>query len=164
MFELLDKWIKQVGEGNVSQVLTNDHSNSMMTSNKYYLNFYLILNFEFLFNFKIWIFILRTYINYYVQCYIGLLKLKRSHLYWTPCVKHCLDLMLKKVVSLNDYIYNHLGLLNMRWFTKQREFFKLTKTRFATVFIALSRLHEQKNNLIKMFTSLYWSNSKWAIE
>ena len=41
MFELLDKWIKQVGEGNVSQVLTNDHSNSMMTSNKYYLNFYL---------------------------------------------------------------------------------------------------------------------------
>ena len=48
MFELLDKWIKQVGEGNVSQVLTNDHSNSMMTSNKYYLNFYLILKFEFL--------------------------------------------------------------------------------------------------------------------
>ena len=54
MFELLDKWIEQVGEENV--VITNNHSSYVMAGNKYYfLNFYLILNFE--------LFILRTYVN-----------------------------------------------------------------------------------------------------
>ena len=56
MFELLDKWIKQVGEKNVIQVITDNYSSYVMASNKYYfLNFYLILNFE--------LFILRTYVN-----------------------------------------------------------------------------------------------------
>ncbi|KAL6321733.1 hypothetical protein AAG906_031247 [Vitis piasezkii] len=41
----------------------------------------------------------------------------------------------------------------MRWFNGQKELLRSTKTRFATAFITLSRLHEQKNNLKKMFTS-----------
>ncbi|RVW59019.1 hypothetical protein CK203_107797 [Vitis vinifera] len=46
------------------------------------------------------------------------------------------------------------GLLNMmRRFTGQRELLRPAKTLFATAFITLSRLHEQKNNLRKMFTS-----------
>ena len=50
----LTKWIEQVGEENV--VITNNHSSYVMAGNKYYfLNFYLILNFE--------LFILRTYVN-----------------------------------------------------------------------------------------------------
>ena len=54
MFELLDKWIEQVGEENV--VITDNHSSYVMTGNKYYfLNFYLLLKFE--------LFILRTYVN-----------------------------------------------------------------------------------------------------
>ena len=54
MFELLDKWIEQVGEENV--VITDNHSSYVMAGNKYYfLNFYLILKFELL--------ILRTYVN-----------------------------------------------------------------------------------------------------
>ena len=54
MFELLDKWIEQVGEENV--VITDNHSSYVMAGNKYYfLNFYLILKFE--------LFILRTYVN-----------------------------------------------------------------------------------------------------
>ena len=50
MFELLDKWVEQVGEENVIQVITDNHLSYVMTGNKYYfLNFYLILNFELLF-------------------------------------------------------------------------------------------------------------------
>ena len=56
MFELLNKWVKQVGEENVIQVITDNHSSYVMASNKYYfLNFYLLLKFE--------LFILRTYVN-----------------------------------------------------------------------------------------------------
>ena len=67
--------------------------------------------------------------------------------------------------SLNDDIYNRLRLLNtMRQFTGQRELLRPVKTRFAIAFITLSRLHEQKNNLRKMFTSADWSKSKWAKE
>ncbi|RVW50045.1 hypothetical protein CK203_082311 [Vitis vinifera] len=77
MFELLDKWVEQVGEENVIQVITDNHSSYVMA-----------------------------------------------------------------------------GLLNMmRRFTGQRELLRPAKTRFATAFITLSRLHEQKNNLRKMFTA-----------
>ncbi|RVW65946.1 hypothetical protein CK203_007238 [Vitis vinifera] len=135
MFELLDKWIEQVGEENVIQVITDNHSSYVMAGR--------------------------------------LLELKRPHLYWTPCAAHCLDLMLEDIgklpnikrtleraISLNGYIYNRSGLLNMmRRFTGQRELLRPAKTRFATAFITLSRLHEQKNNLRKMFTSSDWSDS-----
>ncbi|XP_010644982.2 uncharacterized protein LOC104877761 [Vitis vinifera] len=140
MFELLDKWVEQVGEENVIQVITDNHSSYVMAGR--------------------------------------LLELKRPHLYWTPCAAHCLDLMLEDIgklpnikrtleraISLNGYIYNRSGLLNMmRRFTGQRELLRPAKTRFATAFITLSRLHEQKNNLRKMFTSSDWSDSKWAKE
>ena len=52
----------------------------------------------------------------------------------------------------------------MRHFTGQRELLRPAKTRFATAFITLSCLHEQKNNLRKMFTSAEWSDSKWTKE
>ena len=87
------------------------------------------------------------------------------------CTLHLLDIgklpnikrNLERAISLNGYIYNRLGLLNiMRQFTGQRELLRPAKTRFDTAFITLSRLHEQKNNLRKMFTSVDWSESKWA--
>ena len=36
MFELLDKWVDQVGEENVVQVITDSHSSYKMACNKYY--------------------------------------------------------------------------------------------------------------------------------
>ena len=36
MFERLDKWVDQVGEENVVQVITDSHSSYKMASNKYY--------------------------------------------------------------------------------------------------------------------------------
>ena len=102
----------------------------------------------------------------------------KAHLYWTPCAAHCLALMLEDIgklpnikrtleraISLNGYIYNCPRPLNMmRRIIRQKELLRFTKTRFAIAFITLLRLHEQKNNLKKMFTSSDWSNSKWAKE
>ena len=36
IFELLDKWVDQVGEENVVQVITDSHSSYKMAGNKYY--------------------------------------------------------------------------------------------------------------------------------
>ena len=36
IFELLDKWVDQVGEENVVQVITGSHSSYKMAGNKYY--------------------------------------------------------------------------------------------------------------------------------
>ena len=36
MFELLDKWVYQVGEENVVQVIIDSHSSYKMVGNKYY--------------------------------------------------------------------------------------------------------------------------------
>ena len=36
MFELLDKWVDQVGKENVVQVITDSHSSYKMAGNKYY--------------------------------------------------------------------------------------------------------------------------------
>ena len=42
MVELFDKWVKQIGEENVIQVITDNHSSYVMEGDKYYfLNFYL---------------------------------------------------------------------------------------------------------------------------
>ena len=96
-----------------------------------------------------------------------LLEKKRPNLFWTPCAAHCLDLILEDIgklpqikmtieraISISGYIHNRTCLLNMmKRFTKQRELLRPAKTRFATAFITLSRINEQRNNLRKMFTS-----------
>ena len=37
MFELLDKWVDQIGEENVVQVITDSHLSYKIAGNKYYL-------------------------------------------------------------------------------------------------------------------------------
>ncbi|GJT83225.1 3-hydroxyisobutyryl-CoA hydrolase 1-like protein [Tanacetum coccineum] len=107
-----------------------------------------------------------------------LLMAKSTHLYWTPCVAHCIDLMLedigkiqrvrqtlKRAMTLNGYIYNRTGVVNMmRKFTRKRELLRPATTRFATAYITLRSIQVQKMNLRKMFTSNTWTKSKYAKE
>ena len=68
-------------------------------------------------------------------------------------------------MSLNAYIYVCPGVVNLlRHFTGQRELVRAGVTRFATAFLTLQRIHIQKNNLRKIFTSENWTTSKWAKE
>ena len=106
------------------------------------------------------------------------LEAKYQNLYWTPCAAHCLDLMLEDIfkiptlkrtfergIVVHGFIYNRPTLLNMmRHFTQLKELIKPAKTQFATAFLTLSRIHQQKNNLRKMFSSERWTTSKWAKE
>ena len=81
---------------------------------------------------------------------------KRSHLYWTPCAAHCLDLILedlenqvptvkrlkttsKNSMRINTYIHSSVPLLNMmRWFSRvKKNLHRPTITRFATSLITL---------------------------
>ncbi|KAI8563753.1 hypothetical protein RHMOL_Rhmol03G0133500 [Rhododendron molle] len=140
IFELLDAWVEHIGEANVVQVIT-DSAAANVAAGK-------------------------------------LLEAKRPHLFWSPCAAHCLDLMLEDIfkfpnlkttweraIMIHGYIYNRPSLSNMmRQFTKKKELVKPAKTRFATAFLTLQRVYEQKGNLRKMFTSKKWTNSKWAKE
>lgn len=100
-----------------------------------------------------------------------LLMAKRPHLYWIPCVTHCIDLMLedigeipriknvlKKSMFITGYIYNHVDVLKMmRRFTNQKNLHEPAITRFTTSFITLLSIYKQNYNLRKMVTSQEWS-------
>ncbi|KAL8542938.1 hypothetical protein ACS0TY_003710 [Phlomoides rotata] len=107
-----------------------------------------------------------------------LLETKRPHLYWTPCVAHCIDLMLedigklsemkmtfKKAISVTSFVYVRPGVVNMlRKFTEGKELCRAGVTRFATAFLTLKRMLELKKKLRDMFTSEDWTQSKWSKE
>nr|XP_016452134.1 PREDICTED: uncharacterized protein LOC107776735 isoform X2 [Nicotiana tabacum] len=52
----------------------------------------------------------------------------------------------------------------MKRFTKQRSLVKPAKTRFATAFLTLHRMYEQKSNLKKLFVSDEYTNSAYGRE
>jgi len=94
------------------------------------------------------------------------LEEKILHLYWTSCASHCIDLMLKDIgklplikkiiqrgVSLVGFIYSHSSTLSLlRQFKNKRELVRCVITRFATSYLSLQWLHQEKGNLRKMFT------------
>ncbi|XP_028118806.1 uncharacterized protein LOC114316345 [Camellia sinensis] len=137
---LLDKFVDKFGETNVVQIVTDSAAANVLAGK--------------------------------------FLEAKRPHLYWTPCAAHCLDLMLEDIfklpnfkktferaIGVHGYICNRPSLLNMmRSFTQLKELVKPAKTRFATAFLTLQRLYQQRNNLGKMFTSEEWTKSKLAKE
>jgi hypothetical protein len=90
--------------------------------------------------------------NYVVA---GRMLMQRYHtLFWTPCVAHCIDLILEDIAkipyikdifelarSITKFIYNHASVLSlMRRFTNNRELVRSAITRFATSFISLRSL------------------------
>ncbi|RWR88532.1 hypothetical protein CKAN_01754700 [Cinnamomum micranthum f. kanehirae] len=158
-FQLIDKFVEHIGEVNVVQIVRdNVATNALARGNYLKLFFFLFLGLDLIGKF---------------------LEAKYQNLYWTPCAAHCLDLKLEDIfkiptlkrtferaIAVHGFIYNHPALLNMmRHFTQLKELIKPAKTRFATAFlITLSRIHQQKNNLRKMFTSERWTTRNWAKE
>ncbi|XP_073222786.1 uncharacterized protein [Cicer arietinum] len=138
IFELLDNFVEEIGEQNIVQVVTDNGSNYVLVGK--------------------------------------LLTTKKPHLFWTPCAAHCLYLMLEDIgkiakvktviqkgISLVGFIYNHTLALNiMRKNTDNVELVRHRVTKFATTFLTLQRLHKQKTNLRKIFTSEEWLKSKAA--
>ncbi|XP_070035306.1 uncharacterized protein [Nicotiana tomentosiformis] len=67
-----------------------------------------------------------------------------------------------QAIRVHSYIVQRPLLLNMmKRFTKQRSLMKPAKTRFATAFLTLHRMYEQKSNLKKLFV---YTNSAYGRE
>jgi hypothetical protein len=138
LFRLLDEVVEEVGVQNVVQVITDNAANYVAAGK--------------------------------------MLEEKHCTIWWTPCAAHCLDLMLedigkiewvKKTVeqgkSITRYIYNHSWVLNlMRKNIDGRELVKSAITRFATNFLTLQSMIDQKANLRKMFSCDEWNASQWS--
>jgi hypothetical protein len=112
--------------------------------------------------------------NYVV---VGRLLMARNRsLFWTPCVAHCIDLMLKdmgktsfikevidQARSVPKFIYNHIWVLSlMRRHTKNMELRRPTITRFATNFITLQSLLRCQFELKQMFVCDEWRDSTYS--
>jgi hypothetical protein len=110
-------------------------------------------------------------------CWVGrLLEERNPTIWWIPCATHCLDLMLedidkiewvKKCVGqvkiMTEYIYNHTLVLNlMRKNTRGKELVRDAITQFATNFLKLQSMLQQRAKLEKIFSSNEWNASQWS--
>jgi hypothetical protein len=92
----------------------------------------------------------------------------RKILYWTSCVAHCLDLMLEdleknipihkktipKCKKITTFIYSRTSLIStFHSHTKNRDLVRPVATCFATSYLTLECLFENKEAFIRMFTS-----------
>ncbi|KAG5022691.1 hypothetical protein JHK82_018603 [Glycine max] len=91
-----------------------------------------------------------------------------SNLYWTPCVAHCIDLILedlekhpkvheitiKKGRKIITCIYGRTMLISMlKKYANGRDLVRPGMTRFATAYLTLACLHEMKASLMRLFNS-----------
>ena len=138
MFELLDFVVEEIGEDNVAQVVTDGASNFVAIGQ--------------------------------------MLEEKRTKLFWSPCAAHCLDLILEDIGQLpvfyntianakkiTTFIYRHTWVLNLyRKYSKGKELTRPVVTRFATAFLTLQSIAQQKNDIRGMFVSQEWTTSNYA--
>ncbi|KAF7825683.1 zf-BED domain-containing protein/DUF659 domain-containing protein/Dimer_Tnp_hAT domain-containing protein [Senna tora] len=139
IFEMLDEIVEQVGEENVVQVITDNATNYKVAGQ--------------------------------------MLMEKRRRLFWTPCAAHCIDLMLedfeerislhkstiKKGRMMTTFIYSRTKLISMlKHFTKGKDLIRPAVTRFATTYLTLGCLSDNKMSLVAMFSSTQWKSSRFA--
>jgi hypothetical protein len=99
-----------------------------------------------------------------------LLFTKRSHISWTSCGSHTINLMLQGISSLprfkkvleqakafTIFFCGHTRTLDcMRHFTDGREIIRSRVTRFASAFLTLTSILEKKDQLRKMVVDSMW--------
>ncbi|KAL5133726.1 hypothetical protein HKD37_03G007015 [Glycine soja] len=72
---------------------------------------------------------------------------------------------IRRAINLVGFIYAHSSTLSLlRNFTNKRELVRHVITRFATSYLTLERLHIEKVNIRKMFTSDEWTLNKLSKE
>jgi len=105
-----------------------------------------------------------------------LLMQKRKKLYWNPCAAR-IDLMLedfeKKIPLHHDtiangkkittYIYLRIGLISLlHKYSEGKDLIRAANTRFATSYLTLGCLNDNRGSLIKMFKSSEWQSNQFA--
>ncbi|CAK8571854.1 unnamed protein product [Lathyrus sativus] len=102
---------------------------------------------------------------------------KRTRLYWTPCVTHCIEMILedfKKKIPIygntiaqgkiiTTFIYSRDSIVSLlHSFTYGIDLVKTSITRCASCYLTLDCLYENKGVLRKMFQSKGWKSSEFA--
>lgn len=93
-------------------------------------------------------------------------------IYWTPCVAHCIDLLLHDLAKLAwvhevvlrektiaNFIFNHRLTLNLYREKASKELLRPCDTRFATFYITLQRVFDQKPALKHVVCHEEWERS-----
>jgi hypothetical protein len=128
IFELVDKWIDEIGEEHVVQVVTDNASVNTTPS--------------------------------------SLLRAKRPSIFWNGCATHCLDLMLEDLGKLElveqtiyvekhvtIFLYAHTRVLDLMRKFLQKDLVRSGITRFATAYLNLKSLLDNKKELGRLFRS-----------
>jgi len=128
IFELVDKCIEDIGEKHVVQVVT-DNARVNDTA-------------------------------------AGMLKAKRPSIFWNGCAAHCIDLMLEdigklplvdetisKARSLTVFLYAHTRVLDLMRNFLGKDLVRCGTTRFATAYLNLKSMQENKKQLMRLFRS-----------
>eukprot|EP01018_Ginkgo_biloba_P032581 Gb_35676 [translate_table: standard] len=134
IFKILEEAVLEVGEKNVVQIVTDSASNCVGASKMIMARF--------------------------------------KKIYWTPCDAHCMDLLLHDLGKLpwvneairrgkliTNFVVNHR--LTLRIYKKHatRELLRPYDTRFATYYITLNRVVEEKASLRLIICSNEWDKS-----
>ena len=128
IFDLVDKCIDNVGEDNVVQVVTDNASVNTMAA--------------------------------------SLLAAKRPRIFWNGCAAHCLDLMLEDIgkqgpieQTIGDarlvtaFLYAHTRVLDLMRKFLGKYLVRAGVTRFATAYLNLKSLQDNKKELSRLFRS-----------
>ena len=139
IFRILDEAIQEVGVENVVHVVTDNASNCLGAGK--------------------------------------MLMEKHKAIYWTPCAAHCLDLLLhdlakfpwinetiRRARAAVNFVINHRLTLSMHRRNATRELLRPCETRFATFYITLKRVVEEKTSLRSIFCNDEWERSHLSKE
>ncbi|XP_006588045.1 uncharacterized protein [Glycine max] len=140
LFELLDAIVKEVGEENVVQVVTDNESNYVLTDK--------LLEDK------------RKHI-YWTPCAAHCIDLMLEDIEKLPLIRKTI----RRAINLVGFIYAHSSTLNLlRNCTNKMELVRHAVTRFSTSYLTLERLHKEKANIRKMFISDEWILNKLSKE
>ena len=102
---------------------------------------------------------------------------KYRKIFWTPCATHCLDLFLHDLAkfpwvnetihrgkTIANFVMNHRLTLSIYRKNATRELLRPCDTRFATFYITLKRVVEEKTSLRAIFCSTEWERSHLSKE
>lgn len=128
IFELVDRYIEEIGEQHVVQVVTDNASVNTTAA--------------------------------------SLLTAKRPSIFWNGCAAHCLDLMLEDIGKLGPveetianarqvtvFLYAHTRVLDLMRKFLNRDLVRSGVTRFATAYLNLKSLLDNKKELVRLFKS-----------
>lgn len=138
LLKYLDDVVEEIGEENVVQVITDNHS-SYVSAGKKLMD--------------------KRRKIYWTPCAAHCIDLMLEDIGKMQMYSETIE----KARTVTKFIYGHgIVLSMMRSFTNNHELLRPAVTRFATAYLTLRSIYKQKKGLTSMFASEQWSSCSWA--